>query len=432
MRDVTVAMVALGGYGNTYLARLFSDREGFRLVAGIDPDPRGCRFLDAFQERQIPIYPDLDHFYAASSAELVVIAAPIHLHRPFTETALAHGSNVLCEKPVTATIQDALRMAEADDAAEGFVGIGYQWSFSRTMQALKADIMAGVLGKPLRFRTKVLWPRPLSYYRRNNWAAKLRASNGDWILDSPVNNATAHYLHNCFYVLGPTRETSARPVDVQAELYRANEIENYDTAALRCHTEEGVEILFYTSHSVHENIGPVLSYEFEDAVVDYAAYGNPVLAHFTDGRVKDYGDPFADEDQKLWDAIDAARGSHAARGDPRDGTGAPLACGIRAAMSHTLAVNGAQESVTSIGEFPDYLVNHEARGDDAPSRLDDDAPSRLDDALIWVKGLQQALETCYDQGVLPSELPRDFDVPWAHAGRVVDLRNYTHYPASER
>jgi predicted dehydrogenase len=414
MRDVTVAMVALGGYGNTYLARLFSAREGFRFVAGIDPNPSGCRFMDAFQERQIPIYPDLDHFYAESSADLVAIAAPIHLHRPFTEIALAHGSNVLCEKPVTATVQDARAMAEADDAAEGFVGIGYQWSFSRTMQALKADIMAGVFGKPLRLRTKVLWPRPLSYYRRNNWAAKLKASNGSWILDSPVNNATAHYLHNCFYVLGRTRETSARPVDVQAELYRANEIENYDTAALRCHTEEGVEILFYTSHAIHENIGPVLRYEFEAAVVDYEAYGNPVLAHFSDGRVKDYGDPYADEDRKLWDAIDAARGG------PRDRTGAPLACGIRAAMSHTLAVNGAQESVSEVGEFPDRHVIREPRGDS--------------DALIWVEGLQEALETCYDQGRLPSELdaaPSVDGIPWVRPGRLVDLQNYTHYPSSE-
>ncbi|MCD6285361.1 MAG: Gfo/Idh/MocA family oxidoreductase [Anaerolineae bacterium] len=407
MKDVTVAMVALGGYGNTYLARLFGNGEhgGFRLVAGIDPDPKGCRYLDAFKELEIPIYADLDHFYAESAAsagvDLVVIAAPISLHLPFTHTALAHGSNVLCEKPVTATIQDALQMAAAEAAAGGFVGIGYQWSFSDTIQALKADIVAGVLGKPLRFRTKVLWPRPHSYYHRNNWAAKLKTANGSWVLDSPVNNATAHYLHNCFYVLGETRETSARPVDVQAELYRANDIENYDTAAVRCHTEDGVEILFYAAHPVNENIGPVLSYEFENAVVEYEARDTPMVARFKDGRVKDYGSPFANEGKKLWDAIEASR------------TGAPLACSISAAMSHTLAVNGAQESVESILDFPDDLVR----------RYDQNG-----DELLYVEGLVETLGRCYDQGVMPSELG---DVPWAKIGRVVDLRDYRHYPSSE-
>ena len=416
MKDVTVAMVALGGYGNTYLARLFGNGEhgGFRLVAGIDPDPKGCRYLDAFKELEIPIYPDLDHFYAESAAsagaDLVVIAAPISLHLPFTRTALAHGSNVLCEKPVTATIQDALQMAAAEAAAGGFVGIGYQWSFSDTIQALKADVMAGVLGKPLRFRTKVLWPRPYSYYHRNNWAAKLKTADGSWVLDSPVNNATAHYLHNCFYVLGETRETSARPVDVQAELYRANDIENYDTAAVRCHTEGGVEILFYTAHPVNENIGPVLTYEFENAVVGCEARGAPMVARFKDGRVTDYGSPSANEGKKLWDAIEASRtrvGTSARR------PGAPLACTISAAMSHTLAVNGAQESVESIVDFPEDLVRrHDQNGDE----------------LLYVEGLVETLGRCYDQGVMPSELG---DVPWAKIGRVVDLRDYRHYPSSE-
>jgi hypothetical protein len=53
------------------------------------------------------------------------------------------------------------------------------------------------------------------------------------IFDSPANNATAHFLHNMFYLLGATRETSAAPAVVQAELYRANAIENFDTAAIR-------------------------------------------------------------------------------------------------------------------------------------------------------------------------------------------------------
>ncbi len=39
----------------------------------------------------------------------------------------------------------------------------------------------------------------------------MRDGKGHWILDSPANNAMAHDLHNMFYILGLTRETSARP-----------------------------------------------------------------------------------------------------------------------------------------------------------------------------------------------------------------------------
>jgi predicted dehydrogenase len=397
MKDVTVAMVALGGYGNSYLRHLLDENApaGFRLVAGIDPNPVGCRYLDRFEAEGIPIYPDLAAFYAVSTADLVIIAAPIQYHAPFTCTALAHGSNVLCEKPVAATVEEARAMAEAEAAAPGWVGIGYQWSFSTTMQALKADVMAGRLGRPLRLRTKVLWPRPLSYYHRNRWAGRIAAPDGQLILDSPVANATAHYLHNCFYILGPTRETSARPVDVQAELYRANAIENYDTGAVRTHTEDGAEILFYAAHPVDQNIGPELIYEFEEATVTYAAYGNPVLVHFRDGTVKDYGDPFVDEFSKIWQAIDAVR------------TGAPLACSISAATSHTLCVNGAQASPEAVVDFPLDLVRRQALGEE--------------DTLVYVEGLVEVLEACYDGGELPSELG---NVPWAQAARRVDLREW--------
>ena len=399
-KEVTIAMVALGGYGNSYLAELFTlaTDHNARFVAGIDPNPVGCRYLDAFKETGVPIYPDLDSFYAESWADLVVLSPPIHLHLPFTQTALAHGSHVLCEKPVTATVQEAWQMVEAQHKAGRLVGVGYQWSYSPAIQALKRDVLDGVLGRPLRLRTKVFWPRGDAYYGRNTWAAKLKAPNGAWILDSPAHNATAHYLHNCFYVLGETRETSAWPVDVQAELYRANPIENYDTAAIRSHTADGVEILFYTAHPVPNNIGPIFSYEFENAEVTYEAYSESILARFRDGSVKDYGNPYAGQIDKLWQAVDSVR------------TGAPLACSIEGAIPEVLCINGVQESMWEIAEFPERLIRYRDGGGDR---------------LTWVEGLQEALETCFDRGLLPSEVGA---YPWAKSGDLIDLHDYREFP----
>ena len=367
-KTVSVAVLALGGYGNVYLGALFAegDAHGVRLVAGIDPHPATCRYLDEFAARGIPIYPSLEAFYADSRADLVVMSPPIHLHAPLTQAALAHGSHVLCEKPLTATVQEARAMLDAERAAGKFVGVGYQWSYSPV---------------------------------RNNWAAKRTSADGRWILDGPAHNATAHYLHNCFYILGGTRKTSAWPVDVQAELYRANAVENYDTAAIRCHTAEGVEILFYTAHPVANNVGPIFSYEFERAVVEYTAHQGPIVARFADGRVKEYGDPFAGQVDKLWHAVDAVR------------MGAPLACGIEGATPQVLCIDGAQESMWEIAGFPASVVRYRDDGDNR---------------LTWVEGLQEAFEACYERGVLPSELG---SVPWAKAGQLVDLRDYQQFPS---
>ncbi|MDF1514267.1 MAG: Gfo/Idh/MocA family oxidoreductase [Anaerolineae bacterium] len=402
MKEVTIAMVALGGYGNFYLGHIFNalPESGIKLVAGIDPNPVGCSFLHEFEARSIPIYPDLETCYQHGWADLVIIAAPIHLHTPFTITALEHGSSVLCEKPVAATIQETRAMLRAEAANPGFVGIGYQWSYAPAMQALKQDIIAGVLGRPVQFKTKILWPRTSTYYGRNTWAARIKSASGAWVLDSPANNATAHYLHNCFYVLGKSRESSALLVDVQAELYRANRIENYDTAAIRCRTDEGVEVLFYTAHPVPDNIGPVLSYEFEEALVSFDPSDNQLRADFHNGQVKDYGNPSENDAHKLWQAVQAVR------------TGKPMACGVQAASTHTLCINSAQESVTAITNFPNDLVQ---------------VSGNANDTLTWVTGLQETLEACYDNGLLPAEMQPA--VPWAQAGRIVDVRAYREYPS---
>jgi predicted dehydrogenase len=398
--EVKIALVGIGGYGHHYLRHLLhapAERH-IRLVAGIDPAPERCEFLQKLQEANIPLYADLESFYAESSADLAIICTPIHWHTPLTCLALSHGSNVLCEKPVAATIQDADKMAKAEATSPGAVAIGYQWSFSDAIQALKRDVLAGDLGRPLRLRTKAFWPRSTSYFSRADWAGKIKTSAGQWILDSTVNNATAHHLHNMFYILGDTPQTSAQSVNVQAELYRANEIESYDAAALRCHTQQGIEILFYTAHCVPSLIGPVANYEFEHAVVEYAPEGS-FLARFHNGHIRDYGDPDATMLNKLWQSVNVAR------------TGGAVACGIKAATSHTLCVNGAQESMWEIAGFPQKLVK---------------MGEWQKENFIWVDGLQEVFEACYDQGVLPSE---QGGISWAREGEIIDLREYRFFPS---
>jgi hypothetical protein len=264
--------------------------------------------------------------------------------------------------------------------------------------------MTGDFGRPLLLKTLVLWPRKKSYYNRSRWAGALQSSDGEWVLDSPVNNATAHYFHNMVYVLGSARETSALPMDIQAELYRANPIENYDTAALRCHTENGVEILFFSTHAVSSSRGPTFHYEFEKAVVQYDL-DNPqyIVARFHNGQTREYGDPSAEVLNKLWQSVESVR------------TGALLPCDVRTATAHTLCVNGAQDSMPDITAFP-------------PEWVRTDRDDTTQDSQTWVKGLYEFFTECYDKAVLPSERGT---IPWTRKGKTVDLRHYRFFPGGK-
>jgi hypothetical protein len=195
-----------------------------------------------------------------------------------------------------------------------------------------------------------------------------------------------------FYVLGHATDASAMPACVQAELYRANAIENYDTAALRCTTRCGTEILFYTTHACVERRGPRMRFEFEDAVVDYDALGSgQFTARFHDGRTRSYGHPNLDRHEKIWQSIDAARSG-----------GPPIVCGVHAALAHALCVDAAQKSSPQIGEFPArlrHLVKYEG------------------DELVCIDRLADQLADCYEHATLPAESA----LPWARAATPVEL-----------
>ncbi len=394
-----IVLAGIGGMGWFYLEEIAKGlpRGAYVLEGAVDPFPERCPRLSLLRELQVPVYPDLPCFYDRHKADLAVISSPIQHHAPQTQLALENGSDVLVEKPAAGTIQETRGMEKAGRTTGRPAAVGYQWSFSRAVQDLKADILAGRFGSPRRMRCLYLWPRDFAYYGRNDWAGKKRAADGGWILDGPANNAMAHDLHNMFYLLGPAVDESARPARVQAELYRAYEIENYDTAAARFRLSDGTDVLLWFSHVSASDPGPLLSLEFEKGTVTKAGRGTPFRARFADGTEHDYGDPDEEPMRKLRLAISGRA----------EGRG--TLCGITAAAGQTLAVNGMQDSCRTIRPFPRTMVSETA------------AP---ESRRLIVGGLDEAFRACYEAGRLPSEM----NFPWAAAGDPLDLSGYGEFP----
>lgn len=388
---VTVVLVGLGGYGEVYLSPLLDDPRGAgcRIVGGVDPRPQGCRRLAELEARGVHVYATLESFYREHRADLAVISSPIHLHADHTCTALAEGSHVLLEKPAAATTADVDRMIAARDGAGRFVAVGFQWSFADSVLALKADILRGRFGRPVRGRALTLWPRTERYYARNEWAGRKRDPAGRWILDSPASNAMAHHLHNLLFLMGDAMDRSAEPRPLETRLARANDIETFDTVAARVGTESGAEILFLVSHAIGEAeaVDPRFVLELEEGTVTYPGGDEPMTARHRDGEVWTYPPPDATPQvRKLWESVDAARTWPPTEAEGDGGAAFPP-CGLETARPHVTFVEALERS----GIAPFAYGKGAVRVSETP-----------EGRLHWVEGLAAALSAGYEAGEMPT------------------------------
>jgi predicted dehydrogenase len=199
----------------------------------------GCRLFTDYREMLQ---------WCRGRADLCLIPTGIPLHAPMTIDALRAGLHVLVEKPAAGSIQDVQAMCQAAREAGRIVGVAFQQLYSPDTMEAKRALLGGAIGRIEMIKGWALWPRPDSYYRRNGWAGRLRS--GDvWVLDSPFNNALAHELVLMLFLAGNTERSGGVPVEVEAGLYRAHQIESCDTACLRIRTDTGLPVLFFVTHA---------------------------------------------------------------------------------------------------------------------------------------------------------------------------------------
>ncbi len=380
MSKVKTLLVGIGGYGDVYpsLLRQYPQRyEALcQLVGVVDPYAATAPSYAWLREQGIPCYDTLEEFYQTNTADLAVITTPIPCHKPMVCTALAHGTHVLCEKPLVPTLDDAADIATALEASGKTLGVGFQWSFSVPMRRLKADILAGKFGKPVLLKSLICWKRSLSYYQ-GSWKGELYAKDGSYLLDSVVTNATAHYLHNIFFVLGDAADTAAMPSLVEAEVYRTKDIASFDTVTLRGDFPGGGKFWFGATHSGDGEEATIFHYQFEKARIEFnvSRKDNHVYAFTDAGETIDYGNPqeFEQLNEKLISLLQAAE------------SGAPIPCTLHTVLPHLAVCNGlfSQVGITDLPREATFLVG--------------------EDPVTVMRGLSAAITRGYETGELLSE-----------------------------
>lgn len=372
---IRIVLFGVGGYGTLYVSELLKNcPSDIQWEGVVDPFFENASMKDDILKAGIPVYTSGEAFYKAHRADLAVICTPPFLHREQSILALQNGSAVLCEKPVAPTVKEAEEMLLAERRYGKFLAIGYQWSYSDAIQALKKDVLAGKLGTPLAFKTFISWPRNFAYYQRGGgWGGRIE-KNGITVLDSIASNACAHYLHNMLFLLGETMDTSADVTELSADCLRAYDIETFDTCTIRAKAQN-VPLYFVASHATGINRNPMFEYRFTGGTVVFDEDGSgEIEAILSSGERISYGSPSKDNFGKLWICADALK------------NGKNPVCTVKTAMAHTRLIEKLHQT-THYRAFPAERIKLNDKGDG-----------------LAVDGLYHALERAYQEEKLLSEL----------------------------
>ncbi|HPD13706.1 MAG TPA: Gfo/Idh/MocA family oxidoreductase [Planctomycetota bacterium] len=189
-KTIRVGIIGQGRSGYDIHARHLRTDRRYRIVAVVDP--LADRRAQAEQEFGAAAYDDRRALLKRTDLDLVVNAAPSHLHVPYTLEALRAGHNVLCEKPLARRAAEVDKLIAAAAKAGKLLAIFQQSRFAPYFQQVRKVIASGVLGRIVMIKVAFN-----GFGRRWDWQT-LQEYNGGNLL-----NTGPHPLDQALQLFGP-------------------------------------------------------------------------------------------------------------------------------------------------------------------------------------------------------------------------------------
>ncbi|MEA3310187.1 MAG: Gfo/Idh/MocA family oxidoreductase [Chloroflexota bacterium] len=151
------AVIGVGAMGRHH-ARVYTELPQTELVAVSDLDAQTRERLGA--KYDVPIYAQYQDLLSEVAPDIVSVVVPTQHHHEIASAALAAGAHVLVEKPIAATVAEGEELIARAEAANRKLMVGHIVRFSPVIQALKAHLDAGELGRIFQIICRRVGPFP--------------------------------------------------------------------------------------------------------------------------------------------------------------------------------------------------------------------------------------------------------------------------------
>ena len=157
MRSLKVAVVGCGFWGLNH-ARVFKELNGAELIAVSDID--SARAKQAGVKYGVEWFTDNEELFKRRDLDAVTICTPSSTHMEVAIQAIKHGLDLLVEKPLASSAEEALKIIKAAEEEGVRLMVGHIERFNPGVKRVKSIIEEGRVGDVVLMSSRrvSMWP----------------------------------------------------------------------------------------------------------------------------------------------------------------------------------------------------------------------------------------------------------------------------------
>ncbi|WP_106766236.1 Gfo/Idh/MocA family protein [Paenibacillus faecalis] len=216
MSKVKIGVIGCGSISESHF-QAYQNNPNVQIVAVCDlKEDRAREKAEKYNASHV--YTDYRELLANTDIDAVSVCTWNNSHAEISIAALRAGKNVLCEKPLCKTVDEALAVEQAVHETGKILQVGYVRRHASNISVLKKFIDAGDLGEI--YFAKASLTRRLG--NPGGWFADKERSGGGPLIDIGV-----HVIDLCWYLMGKPKVKSVSG-NTYSKLGNRSNIEHYD------------------------------------------------------------------------------------------------------------------------------------------------------------------------------------------------------------
>ncbi|MBP5301127.1 MAG: Gfo/Idh/MocA family oxidoreductase [Victivallales bacterium] len=132
-------------------------------------------------------YTDYKEMIRKEKLDVVHICLPHYLHAPVAIEAMKLGCDVLTEKPMAISMEQAEEMVKTAKKTKRKLGVIFQNRYNAGSQLVKQCLESGRLGAVKAAKCNVTWYRSNEYYTETDWKGTWDKEGGGAIIDQAIH-----------------------------------------------------------------------------------------------------------------------------------------------------------------------------------------------------------------------------------------------------